>query len=568
MTQQSLYRLSDCTVIEPLVNSWPAWSFLVAPVPASLHLLQYQIPLLRSYIENPGVHVAACHDPAFAGGAFVDIPEHDVARVAALLEHTETALRHNLEFARDILSFQVMLNNLANGVGLDRYYPALPSSLQGYVELVYDYCHHPSLRFIENLLYESPYYDPTQQSLRISALDRDASRPFFLNTPRLAEDGAIDWRIPFAAPQTERLFGLDRHPAPLGAICELLGVPDSARQRLLPVLAADPPSTAPAWREHSVRARYFGHACVLFEHEGVSVLTDPCVGVTPAGGGLPRFSYQDLPHRIDYAVITHNHQDHNSLETLLRLRERIGCLVVPRSYGLLYGDISLRTLARKLGFRNVVELDTLDSIPCGSGEIVAIPFLGEHSDLAHGKSGYVLRMGGRQIFIGADSDCLDRRIYENVRKSLGRVDTVFIGTESVGAPLSWINGPLLPAKPTREQEETRRQHGCDARRAMDIVEALGASRLYNYAMGLEPWMEHILGLGMTESSPQWRESEKLLAEARQRGLLMAERLFGKAELILEPMDAAERSFTPSRASVAKTVDAGIGAGQEFVFDMS
>src|SRR5262249_42544089 len=152
---------------------------------------------------------------------------------------------------------------------------------------------------------------------------------------------------------------------------------------------------------------------VLLEHAGVSVLTDPCVGVIPSGSGLPRFSYRDLPERINYAIVTHNHQDHNSLETLIRLRDRIDYLVVPRSYGFLYGDISLRLLAHQLGFKNVVELDALDSIPFDSGEVIAIPFLGEHSDLAHGKAGYVIRMGGRQVLIGADSDCLDRRIYEN-----------------------------------------------------------------------------------------------------------------------------------------------------------
>src|SRR5688572_31577059 len=41
--------------------------------------------------------------------------------------------------------------------------------------------------------------------------------------------------------------------------------------------------------------------------------------------------------------------------------------------------------------------------------------LGEHADLAHGKTGYVIRLSQQKILIGADSDCLDKRIYENVR---------------------------------------------------------------------------------------------------------------------------------------------------------
>ena len=43
---------------------------------------------------------------------------------------------------------------------------------------------------------------------------------------------------------------------------------------------------------------------------------------------LPRYTYSDLPDRIDYVVITHNHQDHVLLETLLQLRHQIGTVIV------------------------------------------------------------------------------------------------------------------------------------------------------------------------------------------------------------------------------------------------
>jgi hypothetical protein len=78
--------------------------------------------------------------------------------------------------------------------------------------------------------------------------------------------------------------------------------------------------------------------------------------------------------------------DHFGLETLLRLRHGIECLVVNRSHGVFYGDISLKLLTQKLGFKNVVELDTLESISLPGGEIIAIPFMGEQADLPHGKN--------------------------------------------------------------------------------------------------------------------------------------------------------------------------------------
>jgi L-ascorbate metabolism protein UlaG (beta-lactamase superfamily) len=566
MRSEPKYRLAESTLVEPLVNCWSAWSYLIAPAPASLHLLRYQLPLLQSYLDNPASHANASQDLSLAGGAFVNIPQDRAPEVAALLESAKNNLSHNLEFAQSIFDFQGWLVANADGNSLAPYYQRIPKPLRGYVELVYDYLNRPSLRFFENLLYESHYYNSSLQSLRLSRLDRDGSRPFFINTPRIMEEAQIDWQTPFDAPQVDRLFMLDTRPQPFDVICRILGANDRLRSRLLPMMTEDWRKTPEKWRESSVRIRYFGHACLLIERNGVSILTDPLIGVVPAKGGLERFSYGDLPEEIDYVLVTHNHQDHNSLETILRLRHRIKCLVVPRSYGILYGDISLKTLARRIGFRNVLELDVLEDLQLPDGEIIAVPFLGEHSDLAHGKTGYVIRFGKRQLLIGADLDCLDRQIYDNVRRSIGRVDTVFLGTESVGAPLSWINGPLLPERPSHAEEESRRQHGCDARRAMDILDVLGASRLYNYAMGMEPWLEHVLGLGLSQDSPQYLESEKLLSQARARGFSAAERLYGKAEIVLDDEGFAEEPFVTVTAETQNPGDHCINVADEFVFD--
>jgi L-ascorbate metabolism protein UlaG (beta-lactamase superfamily) len=380
------------------------------------------------------------------------------------------------------------------------------------------------------------------------------------------EEGQIDWRAPFDASQVDQLFMLDIRPQSFNSIRTILNLNERLEEHLLPLLTEETRVPPEKWEKDSVRIRYFGHACLLIESKGISILTDPLIAAKPSEGGLERFSYSALPGHIDYALITHNHHDHNSLETILRLRHRINCLVVPRSFGLLYGDISLKSLAHRIGFRNVIELGVLENLQLPDGEIIGIPFLGEHSDLAHGKTGYAVRFGKRQILIGADSDCLDKQIYQNVRQCIGRIDTVFLGTESVGAPLSWINGPLLPQRPSYEDEENRRQRGCDARRAVEILEVLGANRLYIYAMGMEPWLEHILGLGITEKSPQWQESEKLLTQARARRFIEAERLYGKAEIVLEDMNTAEESFIPVTSAKQNSASQEISAEVEFAFD--
>jgi L-ascorbate metabolism protein UlaG (beta-lactamase superfamily) len=530
-------------------------------------LLQYQLSLLQSYVDNPKFHAAASQEGALAGGAFINISADRVSEVGKLLESTRNNSSHNLELAQSILNFQSWLMANARGCGMASCYQMIPKPLRGYVELVYDYFNRPSMRFFENLLYKSHYYNPSFQSLRLSGLDRDGSRQFFLNTPRLMEEDQIDWRMPFDAPQIDRLFMLDIEPQPLDSICQILGLNDQLRGRLLPMLTERQRIPPEKWKGHSVRIRYFGHACLLIESQGISILTDPLIAAIPAEGGLERFTFGDLPDEIDYALITHNHQDHNCLETLLRLRHRIKCLVVPRSSGMLYGDISLRLLAHRIGFKNIVEVDALENLQLPDGEITAIPFLGEHADLAHCKTGYVVRLGRRKLLIGADSDCLDKQVYENVRQCVGRVDTVFLGVESVGAPLSWTYGSLLPQRPSREEEESRRQHGCDARRAIEILEVLGANRFYNYGMGMEPWLEHILGLGLDESSPQWLESEKLLAQAKSRRFLESERLYGKAEIILENVDPSKELFMPVTATRQNAINHSIVAEDDFVFDL-
>jgi L-ascorbate metabolism protein UlaG (beta-lactamase superfamily) len=444
-------------------------------------------------------------------------------------------MQPHLALAKQINTFQRWLIDHARGLTLEPHYPRIPPELRGCTELVYDYWHRPSLRVIEPLLYRTRLYQPELQSLRLFELTTDHARPYFLNTPRLPQDGQVEWTLPFADARVDELFRLDLQPRPEGEIRDLLGVgPDVDLSHLL---TEAPPPAAPQAHDAQTRVRYFGHACVLIERGGQSVLTDPFVGAVPRDGGMSRFSYADLPARIDYLLVTHNHCDHFCVETLLRLRHRTGCLVLPRNAGALYGDVSLKLLAEQIGFRHVVELDVFDSLPFADGEIVAIPFFGEHADMGHSKTAYVVRSGTRRMLFAADSDCLDPDVYARVRQELGPVDTAFVGMESEGAVLSFAFGSLLPQKPTREQEQSRRQHGCNAARAITLCDTLGTRQIYNYAMGIEPWLYYVLGLNVGEGSPQWRESESMIRTMRGRGT-PCERLSGRAEIVLEELPRA------------------------------
>lgn len=529
MADTTTYRLADATAMEPLINRFWAWSDLVSPVPYSLHMTYYQLKTLESYLRKPEIHLKAARNPKLAGGAFVDVPKERAAEVEALLEKTRTEQADNIRFATLVKEFQNRLAKEAVGQSIEPFYKELPDELQGYVELLYDYFNHPIVRFVESYLYGSEYYKPHLQSLILFHQPTDHSRPFFLSTPRLPTAGQLEWPVRFDDPRIDEFFRIDLEPKPLGEIRELLGLTANDDATLLPLLTEEAAPPPDEWQGEGVRLRYFGHACVLVEYNGTSIMTDPWIAPLSAERKLERLSFRDLPAKIDYAVISHNHHDHWILETLLRLRHRLGTLVVPRNYGMFYADHSLLQASRQCGFKNVVELDALDEIEFPGGAIIAAPFFGEHADLGHGKSGYVVRAGGEQILFGADSNCLDRRIYENLRRAIGPVETIFCGMECVGAPLSWLYGAMMPIKLQHSHDQSRRTQGCDGERARELVEALGGRRVYTYAMGCEPWLEYSMGLGNTEESTQIKESARFLAALREAGYEVAERPFGSYE---------------------------------------
>jgi L-ascorbate metabolism protein UlaG (beta-lactamase superfamily) len=520
MSEQPTYRLDVSTCVAPLVQSWAAWWMTVAPVPASLHVRNYQLPLLKTYLQNPDFH--ARH---------IGIPSARAGEVKELAQKTQQAQAERIRLAEALESFQRLLLEEAKGQSMEPFYAKLPEPLRGRVELLYDYHGRPSLRVLEGMMYRGPCHQRELQSLRLLRLESDAGRPDLLTTPVLSEPGQLEWQVPFDDKKLDALFALDLEPRPLGFIQELLGLAAGGGTELLPLLTETPARPYTPWEGPGPRLRYLGHACVLIEWKGTTVLVDPVLSATPTAGGMPRLGFQDLPPRIDYVLITHSHYDHLSIETLLRLRHRIGQLVVPRASGLLVGDYSPKLLARSLGFERVLEPELYESLPLPDGEIVIAPFLGEHGDIGHAKSAYVVRMGEQQVLFAADSLGVDETLYRHMRKDLGPIQTVFMNTEVEGSPLTWTIEVLFPKKRDRKLEESRRCRGSNAAEALRMLEQLGATRLYNYAMGLEPWFTQIMGPPASPEEPRMKESERLMAAARARGL-RAERLHGHQDLFL------------------------------------
>lgn len=521
------HRLRSELVVEPLVHQWYAWSHVLAPAPAARHVVERHVKLMRSYLRAPEIHEAAIRQ-GLGAGPFMDLPRDARAGVEALLAATLDRQAPLVELGAAIGELERLLAE-ADGHSLEPLYARVPAPLRGLVELHYDHHHHASARYLEPLLYRSRYYDPRLQSMRLSLAGEH--RRFVLSTPLLRDPRVLQLDLPFRDPALDALFRAERTPVRVDALAEQLRLAAEQRALLAPLVTTEPAALAPRFAGPGMRVRYFGHACLLVETRELTLLTDPLFAATP-GHDPPRFTIADLPERIDYVVITHHHKDHFLLESLLRLRHRVGCFVVPRAGGALE-DPSLALLLRELGFSAVRELGELEELELPGGALTGVPFLGEHADLdVRGKLAYHLRVGGRAFLVAADSRNVEPALYRNLRAALGDVDVIFVGMECDGAPLSWLYGPMLPEPLERGRDQSRRLSGSDFERALAMVDALRCREVYVYAMGLEPWIGFLTATEYGPASPPLVASDRLIAELTRRGGA-AERLYGARELHYE-----------------------------------
>jgi L-ascorbate metabolism protein UlaG (beta-lactamase superfamily) len=164
--------------------------------------------------------------------------------------------------------------------------------------------------------------------------------------------------------------------------------------------------------------------------------------------------------------------------------------------------------------------------------VTAVPFMGEHSDLdIRTKSAYLVQLAGHSLLFVADSCNFEPKVYEHVHRELGDVEALFVGMECVGAPLTWLYGPLLTRPLDRAMDQSRRLAGSNCEQAMELVKEFRCREAYVYAMGQEPWLNHVMSLKYTERSKPIVESNRFLHECFAHGVA-AERLFGEREMFL------------------------------------
>jgi L-ascorbate metabolism protein UlaG (beta-lactamase superfamily) len=512
-------------IVEPLIGNYPAWLQLVSPIQSALRLAKAQLPTLQSFLEAPAAHASGAGHPATRGGPFVDCPDEDFPLMEQLTSELG-ARTELLELADQVTELDAMVERNSDGFDLSLLYQQVPDKLRGFVEIFYDAHHRPRVRFREALLYRSQWSTRSRESAYLTLANGDY-RPFILSTPRLSTKRGLVIPLHVDSDAVDLISRSRETPVRYGDVIDALGADGSSESILRTFWSPagradrDPPYSG------SGRIRYFGHACLVMETGSTSIVVDPFISPQP---GLDRYSLADLPERIDYCLITHGHADHLVLETLVAIRHKIDTVVVPKNFSGELFDPSLRLCLEQIGFTHIIEVDDGDCISLADGEIVAWPFSGEHGDLPIGaKTTYFVRLGERSIMIGADTRGGHAMLHQILRREYGPVDDIFLGMECQGAPLTWMYGPLFPEVVNRKVSMSRRLNGSNTEEAIELIGSLGARRVFIYAMGEEPWLQHVMATNYTPDSYQLQQIEGLRSWCAVNSIEF-EHLVGRAEL--------------------------------------
>lgn len=526
MSVNKNYYLSQDIFIEPLVRRWYAHPYLLCPTTLPL-VLRDKIRLMNSFISSPELHEMALASGTDISGMFLNTKTENMTEITHLLENTLENSEVEQKIAEAIRDLQTLLVKTSKGYSLEPVYKQVPEVLKGFVELLYDVNNQAGFRFFESMLYRGTDFYQKGQSL---AFRRGPERGHILDSPRLESESVFELPCQFADLIIDDIAQLRVDGGQKDNISRLMvGLSEKNFSEIFTERA--PEKTGDNnYRDDDIRIRYFGHACVLLQTKEVSVMIDPFINYSDAREGI-NFSFADLPDKIDYVLITHSHVDHIIPEYLLQLRYKIGHIVVPRNGNGNLEDPSLKLMLESIGF-SVIELDELQVINIPGGKITGLPFLGEHCDLTiRSKILHHVKLHGKSILLASDSSNLEIEVYRILRKIIGKVDLIFLGMESEGAPLSINYGSFMTEPLNWKMDQSRRVNGSDFDSGYAIVREFNPSAVFIYAMGLEPWTRYILGIQYTEESVQLQEANKLITKCRDEGT-HAELLQYKKEIII------------------------------------
>jgi L-ascorbate metabolism protein UlaG (beta-lactamase superfamily) len=212
---------------------------------------------------------------------------------------------------------------------------------------------------------------------------------------------------------------------------------------IAPAFAKPEPSK---WNDARVTVAWIGHATVLINFFGITILTDPVlyprIGIRLPGFTIgpkrltaPAIEFHELP-KIDVVLLSHAHFDHFDLRTLHRFDENTNVITASNT----------RDLLRWTRLRDITELrwGERKTLNTAAGEIDISAFPVKHwgarkrRDDYRGYNGYLLERNGRRIIFAGDTAMTDN--FAELRRH-GEVDLAIM---SIGAYNPWIRSHCTP----------------------------------------------------------------------------------------------------------------------------
>lgn len=200
-----------------------------------------------------------------------------------------------------------------------------------------------------------------------------------------------------------------------------------------------------AWPDDQLTVAWLGHATVLLNFLGTSLVTDPVlepriglgrglVKVGPRRLIQPALRKRELP-RLDGVLLSHAHMDHTDLGTLSAIPSRVRVVVQSGN----------RDLVRR--FHAVDELAWGDTARIGDLEVESIET--RHwgarmvTDRHRGWGGYLLRKGGRTVLFGGDT------AFTDVLSRHGQRGPIDLAILPIGAYDPWVTSHASPEEAWR-----------------------------------------------------------------------------------------------------------------------
>lgn len=204
-------------------------------------------------------------------------------------------------------------------------------------------------------------------------------------------------------------------------------------------------------RADEVRVWMVGHATVLINLFGTTILTDP---VLTHGLPFPRrlispgYTAEELPP-LDYIVVSHAHLDHLNKTTLRQLAKKTTAIIVPKN---------CVDLVEWMGFGRVIELGWNEKVTTGDFSTTAfkVKHWGQRvpwERKGRGYNSYLMEKNGRSVYFGGDTG------YDVYFKAIGAKHHVSIALLPIGAykPDSFTPNHMNPEQAIKAATDL----GCD-----------------------------------------------------------------------------------------------------------